>query len=231
MVTGWTAARFHGHLWADDFDTVEVAVGRRRLRRPGVRAHQYEIPEAEIEEVLGPGGQPIRIASPGWTLFDLARSLDRLPAVTAIDGSKYFRCNGPHAVSALARRYPERRGSAAALRVANEADLKSESPKETELRLFLVDSGFDSFESQVKVPRLGSRIDFADRERKIAVEYDGRGHLLAGQHARDLERWRGLVDDGWIVLPVGVIDLRRRRDQLRSQIRKALISRGWQPKN
>lgn len=229
VITGWTAARFHGHLWADDFDTVEVAVGRRRLRRPDVRAHQYEIPEAEIEQVLGPGGQPIRIASPGWTLFDLARTLGRLPAMIALDGSKYFRCDGPRAVATLAHRYPERRGSAAALRVAAEADLKSESPKETELRLFLVDSGFDTFESQVKVPHLRSRIDFADRKRKIAVEYDGRGHLSAAQHARDLERWRALVDDGWIVLPVGVIDLHHRRDQLRSQIRNALISRGWQP--
>src|SRR5699024_8985012 len=72
VVTGWTAARFHGHLWANDHDVVEVAIGRR-LRRPGVRAYQYEIPDSEIEEFLGPGHQPIRVASPGWALFDLAR--------------------------------------------------------------------------------------------------------------------------------------------------------------
>lgn len=229
VVTGWTAARIHGHLWADDSHVVEVAVGRRRLRRPGVQAHQYEIPDSEIDEILGPGSQPIRVASPGWTLFDLARSRNRLEAVIALDGSKYFRCDGPSAVLALAERYPERKGSAAARRFAAEADLKAESPKETELRLFLVDSGFDSFESQVKVPKLRSRIDFADRARKIAVEYDGRGHLTPGQHSRDLERWRGLVADGWIVLPLGVKDLRHQREAVRAQIRKALISRGWQP--
>ena len=229
VVTGWTAARFHGHQWADNDDVIEVAVGRRRLRRPGVQAHQYEIPETETEEFIGPGQQPIRVASPGWALFELARSLDRLPAVSALDGSTHFPYDGPHAVTSLARRYPERRGSAAAIRVAAEADTKSESPMETELRLFLVDSGFDMFESQVKVPRLGARIDFADRERKIAVEYDGRGHLTPQQHSRDLERWRALVADGWIVLPMGIRDLRHRRELVRSQIRKALLSRGWQP--
>ena len=230
VVTGWTAARFHGHLWADDHDDVlEVAIGRRRLRRPGVRAHQYDIPDPEIEEFLGPGGQLIRVASPGWALFDLARTLDRLPAMIALDGSKHFRYHGPSAVRALAERYPERRGSMAAKRFAGAADIKSESPKETELRLFLVDSGFDTFESQVKVPRLGARIDFADRKRKIAVEYDGRGHLTPEQHSRDLARWRALVADGWIVLPLGVHDLRHRQELVRSQIREALLSRGWQP--
>lgn len=230
VVTGWTAARFHGHLWAHDHDgIVEVAIGRRRLRRPGVRAHQYEIPDSEIDEFVGPGGQPIRVASPGWALFDLARTLDRLPAMIALDGTKHFRYDGPSAVQWLAERYPERRGSVTAKRRAAEADVWSESPKETELRLFLIDSGFDTFESQVKVPRLGVRIDFADRERKIAVEYDGRGHLTPTQHARDLERWRALVADGWIVLPLGVHDLRHRQELVRTQIREALLSRGWQP--
>src|SRR5699024_6946101 len=194
-----------------------------------VRAYQYEIPDSEIEEFLGPGHQPIRVASPGWALFDLARTLDRLPAMIALDGSKHFYCDGPSAVRALAERYSQRRGSVAAKRFAAAADIRSESPMETELRLFLVDSGFDTFESQVKVPRLGVRIDFADRERKIAVEYDGRGHLTPQQHARDLERWRALVADGWIVLPLGVRDLRHRRELVRGQIRDALLSRGWQP--
>src|SRR5699024_6890355 len=207
VVTGWTAARFHGHLWADDHDVVEVAIGRRRLRRPGVRAYQYEIRDSEIEEFLGPGHQPIRVASPGWALFDLARTLDRLPAMIALDGSKHFYCDGPSAVRALAERYSQRRGSVAAKRFAAAADIRSESPMETELRLFLVVSGFDTFESHVKVPRLGVRSDFADRERKIAVEYDGRVHLTPQQHARDLDRWRALVADGWIVLPLGIRDL------------------------
>lgn len=229
VVTGWTAARFHGHQWPQDDHLIEVAVGRRRLRRPGVQAHQYVIPEAEIEEFLGPGRQPIRVASPAWALFDLARSLDRLPAVIALDGTTHFPYDGPHAVTALARRYPERKGSAAAMKIAAEADTKSESPMESELRLFLVYSGFDTFESQVKVPRLGVRIDFADRERKIAVEYDGRGHLTHEQHARDLARWRALVADGWIVLPLGIHDLRHRQELVRTQIREALLSRGWQP--
>ena len=79
------------------------------------------------------------------------------------------------------------------------------------------------------MPRLGVRIDFADRERKIAVEYDGRGHLTREQHARDLARWRALVADGWIVLPLGIHDLRHRQELVRTQIREALLSRGWQP--
>lgn len=229
VVTGWTAALFHGHHWPDAQDVVEVATGRRRLRRPGVLARQYEVPEAEIEEFLGPGGQPIRVASPAWTLFDLARNLDRLAAVTALDGARHFPVDVRAAVQTLARRYPERRGRAAAERAADEADLRSESPKETELRLFLTDCGFDSFVPQVTVPGRRARLDLADRERKIAVEYDGRGHLEAGQHARDLERWRDLVSDGWIVLPVGNRDMRHRRATLEAQVRGALISRGWRP--
>lgn len=229
VVTGWTAALFHWHQWPDAEDIVEVAAGRRRLRRPGVLARQYDVPTAEIEEFLGPGGQPIRVASPGWTLFDLARNLDRLSAVRALDGASHFPVDARSAVVSLAERYPERRGSAAAVRAAGEADLRSESPKETELRLFLVDCGFDTFVPQVKLPGRRARIDLADRERKIAVEYDGRGHLEAGQHARDLERWRDLVHDGWIVLPVGKRDMRYRRQVLEVQVRRALTSRGWRP--
>ncbi|KAA0918033.1 hypothetical protein [Dietzia sp. ANT_WB102] len=229
VVTGWTAARFHGHQWPDSPEVVEVATGRRRLRRPGVLARQYDIPHAEIEEFSGPGGQPIRVASPAWTLFDLARNLERLPAVVALDGSSHFPVDARYAVTEMSNRYPERRGSAAARRAASEADPRAESPKETELRLFLVDCGFDSFVPQVKVPGCRARLDLADRERKIAVEYDGRGHLEAGQHARDLERWRDLISDGWIILPVGVRDLRYRRVALKAQVRAALVSRGWRP--
>lgn len=229
VVTGWTAALFHGHQWPDGLDVVEVATGRRRLRRPGVLSRQYEVPPAEIEEFLGPGGQPIRVASPAWTLFDLARNLDRLAAVIALDGASHFPVDAQLAVETLARRYPERRGRAAAVRAAGEADLRSESPRESELRLFLTDCGFDSFVPQVKVPGRHARLDLADRERKIAVEYDGRGHLKAGQHARDLERWRDLVSDGWIVLPVGNLDMRHRRAVLEVQVRGALVSRGWRP--
>lgn len=229
VVTGWTAARFHWHEWPQEEEVLEVAVGRRRLRRPGVLARQYEIPSAETQEFVGPGGQPIRVASPEWTLFDLARNLDRLGAVTALDGAGDFPCNARTAVESLAWRYPERKGVVRALRAAAESDVRSESPKETELRLFLLDSGFDSFEPQVRVRHLRSRIDLADKARKIAVEYDGRGHLQAGQHARDLERWRALVSDGWIVLPVGTRDMRFRRDRVREQVRAALISRGWRP--
>lgn len=232
VVTGWTAARFHGHEWADGWDVVditEVAVGRRRVRRPGVLARQYEIPEDEVDEFLAPGGQTIRVASPQWTLFDLARNLDRLDAVIALDGATHFPVDPARAVRSLARRHPERRGSGSAIRAADESDVRSESPKETELRLFVRDCGFDSFVPQVKLPWRGARIDLADRERKIAVEYDGRGHLQAGQHARDLERWRDLVSDGWIVLPVGNRDMLYRRRILEKQIRRALLSRGWRP--
>ena len=230
VVTGWTAARFHGHQWPDAEGLVEVAAGRRRLRRPGVVARQYEIPDVEIEEYLGPGGHPIRVASPAWTLFDLARNLDRVAAVRALDGSSFFPVDARSAVQALARRYPERRGSARALRAAEEADMRAESPKETELRLFLTDCGFDSFIPQVRWPRRRARLDLADRERMIAVEYDGRGHLLPAQHARDLQRWRDLVSDGWLVFPVGDRDMRYRRTVVEAQVREALISRGWRPR-
>lgn len=229
VVTGWTAARFHGHQWPAAEGLIEVAAGRRRLRRPGVIARQYEIPEEEIDEYLGPGGHTIRVASPAWTLFDLARNLDRVAAVRALDGTSYFPVDARSAVQTLARRYPERRGSAKALRAAAEADTRAESPKETELRLFLVDCGFDSFVPQVRWPRRRARLDLADRERMIAVEYDGRGHLEPGQHARDLQRWRDLVTDGWIVLPVGNRDMQYRKAVVEAQVRDALVSRGWRP--
>lgn len=224
VATGWLAAAIHGHPWVPREFPVEFAVGSTRVRRAGITARRYEVPEEQTETILGVDGNPLRLASPEWTFFDLARHLDRTEAMVALDGAAR---TGPghdvrRSVPALLARYPNLRGSRIALERCELVEPMTESPMETRLRMFLIDLGLTGFLVQFRVPGLPYRVDFAFPEHKVAVEYDGAGHRDAAQHANDVRRWNRLRAAGWTVIPVTAILLYRRPDELAAQIRSAL---------
>lgn len=224
VATGWLAASIHGHPWAPPEYPIELAVGGRRVRRAGIIARRYEIPDDQVESILGADGAPLCLASPGWALFDLARHLARTEAVIALDGASRM---GPghdvrHSLPTLLEKHPGLRGRRIALERCALVDPLSESPMETRVRLFLIKLGLTGFRSQYRVPGLPYRLDFAFPQHKVAVEYDGAGHRDAAQHGNDVRRWNRLRAAGWTVITVTATLFYRRPEELAVQLRAAL---------
>lgn len=224
VATGWLAASIHGHPWVPREYPVELAVGSGRVRRKGIIARRYAIPDDQVETILAADGSELRIASPEWTLFDLARHLDRTESVVALDGASRM---GPgydvrHSLPRLLERHPGLRGRRTALERCTLVVPITGSAMETRLRLFLIDLGLTGFQPQYWIPGLPYRVDFAYPESKIIVEYDGAGHRDAAQHAYDVRRLNRLRAAGWSVISVTATLFYRRPRELASQLRAAL---------
>ncbi|MBB1030903.1 DUF559 domain-containing protein [Dietzia sp. SLG310A2-38A2] len=224
VATGWVAAAIHGHPWVPAEYSIDLAVGRKRVRREGIVARRYEIPEDQVETILDADGAPLRLASPEWALFDLARHTGKSEAVIALDGASRM---GPgydvrHSLPTLLARHPGLRGRRIALERCAMVEPMTESPMETRLRLFLIDLGLTGFRVQYRTPGLPYRLDFAFPEHKVAVEYDGAGHRDAAQHGNDVRRLNRLRAAGWTVITVTATLFYRRPHELAAQLRAAL---------
>lgn len=83
---------------------------------------------------------------------------------------------------------------------------RSDSARETMLRLLIVRAGFS--EPEVNGPivnRYGAVIAHGDlvyRDARVIVEYDGEGHLTARQRAIDLRRLDEIREEGWWIIQV-----------------------------
>jgi hypothetical protein len=85
----------------------------------------------------------------------------------------------------------------------------AESPRETFLRLALLDSGLPEPELNAAIlDDRGSRIAIGDlvyRDARVVVEYDGEQHRTdTVQYRRDVERHDALVEAGWLCIRVGL---------------------------
>lgn len=210
VLTGWSAAKLHG-ITPPDNAVPELCVGPVGRRRRGLRIRRYPIPESAIEVRRG-----VRLTSRRRTAFDLARLSDHLDGVLAVE--KFYRRGFTQ--REFADEVESGRGAwgiVRARRVLDDAHPKSESPRETETRLFLRDAGFTALIPQVELRDLGYRLDLADPRTKIAVEYDGIHHGDPLQQSKDRVRRNRLQAAGWIVI---VLDFRIFRSQLDSLVRQ-----------
>lgn len=221
VLTGWSAATLH-RITAPDGAEPELCVGRIGRKRQGLRIRRYPIPESAIEVRRG-----VRVTSRAQTAFDLARFNDHLGGVLAVE--KFYRSGFSQrefeiVVEDGARAW----GISRARRVLSDAHPKSESPRETETRLFLRDAGFTAFVPQLELPDLGYRLDLADPVTKIAVEYDGHHHNDPAQQAYDRIRRNRLQAAGWIVISVDYRSFRHHRDELLRLVRGAYERRAFE---
>lgn len=106
------------------------------------------------------------------------------------------------------------------------------SPKETWLRLLILDAGLPPPVTQIAIRDergLLAMLDMGWEEFKVAAEYDGDQHRSERQqYVWDQRRSRLLADQGWEV--VRVINEDSGRDVIR-RIRAALRSRGWRSRD
>lgn len=102
-------------------------------------------------------------------------------------------------------------GCARARRALDLAREGAESPKESETRVRIMESGLPEPVMQWGVYDGGvlvARVDLAYPELKIAIEYEGDGHRTDKEQWRaDIRRQRRLEDLGWIVIRLTQSDL------------------------
>lgn len=224
-----SAALLHGlpvphRILNDRHIDLVVPVGTRAPRGAGIRGHQRALRPGDAVIVSG-----IRATSALRTFCDLAASLTLAELVAVgdhlirLDGGRYT----PTDLAAAVKAWPGRRGILNLRRALELVDPVAESPKESELRVLLIESGFPWPISQHVVRERDStfvaRVDLAYPELLIAIEYEGDHHRERAQWRADLARRRRLESLGWRYITVTQADLDDPR-ALFADLRAALAS-------
>jgi Protein of unknown function (DUF559) len=222
VLAGLAAAALHGSNWVDDEQRVEL-IWRNPHAPPGVITRNLRIQSDETTYVAG-----LPVTTSARTAFDLARLLPAGEAVARLDTLARAKPFSGEDVLLLEKRYPGARGLRQLRTVLPRVDPGAESPKETWLRLLLVDAGLPVPTTQIPVQenwRLIGLLDMGWEGYQVAVEYDGDQHRTnRRQYVKDLRRLRKLQELGWIVIRVVAED---RPDDVVREVREALRRRGY----
>ena len=199
IVSGVAASALHGAEWVDDVEPIEILVDDRR-RQSGLVVRMDRIAEDEITNV---GGIPVTTLA--RTAFDLGRYQGRSAAIARLDALMRAAPFGARDVDELLRRYGPVRGVRQLRELLPLVDGGAASPKESWLRLLLIDNDFARPETQIPVP-YGDEMFFLDmgwRDLQLAVEYDGDHHRTDRRsYVKDMRRHPKLASRGWEVIRV-----------------------------
>jgi very-short-patch-repair endonuclease len=208
--------------------------GQRAPRRKNVKGHERSL---EPDEIVA--GTRVHCTSPLRTWFDLTCLLSLDELVTA--GDFLLRRRNPLTTMGELDAYLEgkqgRPGYQRAMQARALIRARTDSPKETELRLLLVRHGLT--EPGINVPMFddtGGWIqdpDLSYEKEKIAVQYDGGHHSTPAQRRSDIFRDENARDAGWRVVVLTQRDLTPLAYGMEptavTRVRAALVERGWAP--
>src|ERR1700730_7958899 len=222
VLGGLAAAALHGSNWIDDDEPLEL-IWRNPHPPAGIITRNQLLDGDEITHVAR-----LPVTTPARTAYDLARQLPRGEAVARLDALTLATPFSVEDVRLLAKRYPGARGLRRLRGVLPLVDGGAASPKETWLRLLLIDARLPPPTTQIAVHenwRLVGVLDLGWEKFKVAVEYDGDHHRSnRRQYVRDQRRLRKLQALGWIIIRVIAED--RPVDVVR-RVRGALAVRGY----
>ncbi|AFJ33865.1 endonuclease domain-containing protein [Mycobacterium intracellulare] len=222
VLAGLAAAALHGANWIDEDEPVELIWSNQHAPM-GIVTRNQRLRDNEITCVAG-----LPVTTVARTAFDLSCRLPTGEAVARLDALMRATPFSVEDVLLVTKGHPRARG----LRRLREAlplvDPGAASPKETWLRLLIVNAGLPTPETQIPVVmhyRTVALLDMGWERFKVAVEYDGDQHrTMRRQYVRDLRRLSALQDCGWIVIRVIVED---RPEAVIGKIREALHRRGY----
>lgn len=221
VLAGLAAAALHGSDWIDDDEHIEL-IWRNPHPPAGIITRNQRIAHDEVTRVAG-----LPVTTPARTAFDLGRLLRYHGAVARLDALMRAAPFSGEDVRLLAKRYPGARGLRQLRAVLPLVDAGAASPKETWLRLLLINAGLPTPTTQIPVHedwRLVGLLDMGWENYKVAAEYDGDQHRTSRrQYAKDQWRLRKFEAMGWIVIRVIAED--EPRDVVR-RVRAALAARG-----
>jgi hypothetical protein len=174
VVAGFSASALYGSKWVDVAQPAEL-IHDNRNRLPGLRIWGDHLQPDEVQIVDG-----VAVTTPARTALDLACWHPTLTAVPAIDAlaraCELKICD----VDLLIQRYRGRRGIKRARESLDLVDAGAQSPRESWLRVILIQAGLPRPQAQIPVrDEFGNAIAYLDmgwEELKVAVEYDGEQH-------------------------------------------------------
>lgn len=223
IVAGVAASALHGARWVDPDIPIELIWSNTRPPK-GIIAREQLLAGDEVARV---GGLPV--TTPARTAYDLGRYLPRGQAVSRLDALMRATPFSSQDALLLAQRYPGARGVRRMRSALQLVDGGAASPKETWLRLLLIDAGLPSPTTQIPVVdgyRALAMLDMGWREFGVAAEYDGDHHRSERrQYVKDQWRLRKLAEMGWIIIRVIAED---DPGEVVERITRALLARGWQ---
>lgn len=202
ILAGLSASALHGSKWIDAAQPAAI-IDTNRRREAGVQVWEERIEVDEIAVVSG-----MRVTTPARTALDLARRYRLGAAVAAVDALVQATELKMVDVELLVDRYKGRRGMKAARAALELVDGGAQSPKETWLRLLLIQAGFPRPQTQIPVRNewgwAEAYLDMGWEDIKVAAEYEGDQHQTSRYHYRkDIRRLEKVERHyGWIVVRV-----------------------------
>jgi hypothetical protein len=208
-ITGAAAAALHGAKWIPDDVPVELVCANNRPPQ-GILTRRYALIDGETQTMAG---RPV--TTPERTAFDIGRrgavrsggtarlreTVVRLDALARATGFKV------EDVLRVAKAHPHSPGLRRLETALELVDPGAQSPRESYLRLLLIDAGLPR--PQTQLPVLGvdgipvAYLDLGWEEYMVAVEYDGDQHRTdRRQYVKDIRRLEMLEQMGWIVVRV-----------------------------
>ncbi len=220
-IVGAAAAALHESKWIPDDVPVELNHANTRPPR-GVLTRRDALLEGETQVMDGR-----TLTTPERTAFDIGRRGAIRSAVVRLDA--LARATGFKAddVLGIAKCHPHSPGLRRLEAALDLVDPGAQSPRESYLRLLLIDGGLPR--PQTQIPVLAddgipfAYLDMGWEEHMVAVEYDGDQHRTdRRQFVKDIRRLEMLERMGWIVVRVVAED---RPASILHRVREALADR------
>ena len=201
IVAGTSASALHHAKWVDHRGPAQLMYEHRRPPA-GIRTWSDRLSPDEIQLV---GGIPA--TTPARTAFDLACRNPTGKAVAAIDALARATKLEVTEAQLLTERYRGHRNVRRARHALTLVDAGAESPRETWLRLLVIEAGYPHPQTQIPVHgeygELVAVLDLGWEHVKIALEYEGDHHRTdRRQFRRDIARFEALPDLGWMTIRV-----------------------------
>lgn len=222
VIAGVAASALHGALWVDADIAIEVIAPSARPQH-GLLVREETLAETETTRVAG-----LPVTAPVRTAYDLGRHLPRRKAVARMDSLMAATAFSVEDVLLLAKRHRGARGVRRLRTALPLVDGGAASPRETWLRLVLIDAGLPAPATQIPVldgDIVVALLDMGWEEFKVGVEYDGDQHRHdRRQYVKDIRRHEFIGDRGWLVVRVVRED---RSIDVVDRVERALSRRGW----
>jgi hypothetical protein len=195
-ITGRAASAMHGAKWVDANAPIEL-LWRNNRPPDGIITRNEHFTCDDVMEI-----DDMAVATPQRTAYDLGRYLARDEAVIHLDALSRATGLAAEHVVPMMERYKGARGIRGLRTALDLMDGGAQSPKETWLRLLLIDAGYPRPQTQIPVLDAdGYEFAFLDmgwEDVKIAVEYDGEHHRTdQGQYRWDVKRLRKIHERSW----------------------------------